>query len=388
MSISKFAMRAVMVTSAVLCTFLGGMAQSAPAALTFIEAAPAGDEIKGQTPARLPAPASPLPFRSAPELMRQNLGAEVEPNGTFATATPIAGENIVLRASVFPATDQDFYAVTAQAGDRLSAAVMTGFSAGNSTDSQLTLLAPDGTTVIEFDDDNGSSLGLSSAIAGATLATAGTYFLRVNDFTAATGTIKSYELHLRLQRGAPVPEVEANDTPATANPLPADGWVSGARNPAAATEQDWYSLTLNAGDTVYLALDLDPERDGVVWNGRLGFALFGDAANQILVVDDAGTGDVAPNPVIPSEAMFFTVKTAGTYFAFVDSATAATAAHRHLSSERQRASATDEGVSCRSTPVPTCRRRSDRVRSGQSTITVPAIRASPISISRSSSITR
>ena len=100
--------------------------------------------------------------------------------------------------------------------------------------------------------------------------------------------------------------------------------MSGTRNPAAATEQDWYSLNLNAGDTVYLGLDLDPERDGVTWNGRLGFALFGDAGNQILVVDDAGTGDVSPNPNIPSEAMFFTVKTAGTYFAFVDSATAAT----------------------------------------------------------------
>ena len=31
----------------------------------------------------------------------------------------------------------------------------------------------------------------------------------------------------------------------------------------------------------------------MLWNGRLGFALFGDAGNQILVVDDAGTGDVA-----------------------------------------------------------------------------------------------
>ena len=103
--------------------------------------------------------------------------------------------------------------------------------------------------------------------------------------------------------------------------------MSGARNPAAATEQDWFSLTLNAGDTVYLGLDLDPERDGVTWNGRLGFGLFGDGANQILVVDDAGAAET-PNPTIPSEAMFFTVKTAGTYFAFVDSATAATGGPR------------------------------------------------------------
>jgi len=163
----------------------------------------------------------------------------------------------------------------------------------------------------------------SDRSAGATIPTTGTYFLKVNDFTAGTTSERPYELHLRVQSGAPTPEVEANDTPATANVLPANGWVSGTRNPAAATEQDWYSLTLNAGDTVFLSLDVNPERDGTVWNGRLGVALFGDAGNQILVVDDAGTGDVTPVPNNPSEALFMTVKTGGTFFAFVDSASAA-----------------------------------------------------------------
>ncbi|MEZ5545455.1 MAG: hypothetical protein R3F10_09750 [Lysobacteraceae bacterium] len=98
---------------------------------------------------------------------------------------------------------------------------------------------------------------------------------------------------------------------------------------------------------MFLSLDLDPERDGTTWNGRLGFALFGDASNQILVVDDAGTGDVSPNPNIPSEAMFFTVKEAGTYFAFVDSASSAVGgptATYHLSVSVH--PATDEGVNC------------------------------------------
>jgi uncharacterized repeat protein (TIGR01451 family) len=119
----------------------------------------------------------------------------------------------------------------------------------------------------------------------------------------------------------PTPETEPNDTPATANPLPLNGWVSGARDPALAAEQDWYSFSANAGDTVSLSLDLDPERDNVQWNGRLGIALFGDAGNLILVVDDASAGSLT-NPL--SEAFFMTAKTAGTYFAFVDSASAAT----------------------------------------------------------------
>jgi uncharacterized repeat protein (TIGR01451 family) len=281
---------------------------------------------------------------------------EVEPDGTAATASPIVGTNAVVKGNLYPNGDIDFYSFTANAGDRIYAATMTSFSAGSSTDSQLTLLASDGTTVIEFDDDNGSFAALSSTIAGATIPTTGTYFLKVNDFTAGTTSERPYELHFRVQSGAPTPEVESNDTPATANPLPANGWVSGTRNPAAATEQDWYSLTLNAGDTVYLSLDLDPERDGVSWNGRLGIALFGDAGNQILVVDDAGTGDVSPNPNIPSEAMFMTVKTAGTYYAFVDSATATTGgptATYHLSVSVH--PATNEGVNCTtytSTDVP------------------------------------
>ncbi len=305
-------------------------------------------EIKGEVAARPSAPyALPNGLRYTKAVLGQGYGAEVEPNGTTATATPIASGNIVVRAPLFPNGDVDFYSFTANAGDRIYAATMTSFSAGNSTDSQLTLLASDGTTVIEFDDDNGSFAGLSSSIAGAVIPTTGTYFLKVNDFTAGTTSERSYELHFRIQSGAPTPEVEANDTPATANPLPANGWVSGTRNPAAATEQDWYSLTLNAGDTVFLSLDVDPEDDLVTWNGRLGFALFGDAANQILVVDDAGTGDVAPNPNRPSEALFMTVKTAGTYFAFVDSASAATGGPTstyHLSVSVHPAAT--EGVNC------------------------------------------
>ena len=318
--------------------------------LQIIEVEKHGREVKGQPIDSRPSSSGLVPrgLRYAPGAVAgQGYVGEVEPNGSAATATPLPGTNLVVRANLFPNGDIDFYSFTAAAGDRVYVASMTSFSAGNSTDGQLRVLASDGTTVIEFDDDNGSFAGLSPSIAGATLAVGGTYFIQVNDFTAGTTSERPYEMHFRLQSGAPTPEVEGNDTPGTANPLPANGWMSGARNPAAATEQDWFSLTLNAGDSVHLALDVDPERDGTVWNGRLGFALFGDASNQILVVDDAGTGDVAPNPNIPSEAMFFTVKNAGTYFAFVDSASAAvggpTATYTLSVSVHP---ATNEGVNC------------------------------------------
>ena len=35
-----------------------------------------------------------------------------------------------------------------------------------------------------------------------------------------------------------------------------------AADPVPAADQDWYALELGAGDTVFLSLDLDPDRDG------------------------------------------------------------------------------------------------------------------------------
>jgi len=255
---------------------------------------------------------------------------EQEPNNTPATANLLALNNgaAVVQGTIM-AGDTDFFQFTGNAGDRIYSAVITAHNASVNNDSQLSLIASDGTTVIEFDNDDGSFTSLSSSIAGATLPTTGTYYLKVNQ-GLATETLRPYRLYVQVRSGTPQPEAESNDTPGTANAItmiPATtsgmrgGWVSGARNPAAATEQDWFSMTLNAGDTVYLSLDLDPERDNVQWNGRLGLALFGDASNQILVVDDASTGSAA-NPL--SETFVMTVKDAGTYFAFVDSASPAT----------------------------------------------------------------
>ena len=291
----------------------------APSELQIAEPA-AGESVK--PPSSVPPPRQVELHRATRPQLSNEFAAEVEPNGTPATATPLTfngGGYLQMQGNVSPIADVDWFSFSAQAGDRIYAAAMTAATASTSNDAQLRVFASDGTTLIEFDDDDGSLANLSPTIAGATLPTAGTYYLQVKHFDD-TNSIRPYFLHVELQSGAPTPEVEPNDTPGTANPLPANGWVSGTRNPAAATEQDWYSFTANAGDTVFLSLDADPERDNVQWDGRLGIALFGDASNQILVVNDTSTGTAA-NPL--SEALFMTVKTSGTYFAFVDSASAA-----------------------------------------------------------------
>src|SRR3954449_7496146 len=74
----------------------------------------------------------PTPLPAAP-------GSEAEPNDSLANANDIAsGERV--RGSVFPTGDVDRYRFTAEAGDRVFATEMTNGSAGDSTDSQLSLL--------------------------------------------------------------------------------------------------------------------------------------------------------------------------------------------------------------------------------------------------------
>jgi uncharacterized repeat protein (TIGR01451 family) len=258
---------------------------------------------------------------------------EVEPNGTIATATSIAGTSAVIEGNIFPNADVDYYSFTAAAGDRIYAATMTSFSASASVDSTLDLRnAAD--VVLETDTDDGSFGTTSSSIAGFTIPSAGTYYLRVIH-ASATGQLRPYRLFFQQRTGAPTAETETNDTfPGQA--MPAGGWASGSTS--STTDVDFYSLNLNAGDTVFASLDLDPERDTTEWNGQLGLGAFGTPP-LILVVNDAG----AATP--DSEAFFMTVKAAGTYGVFVGLPTGGTTfGTYHLSVTVFPAA--DEGVSC------------------------------------------
>ena len=248
----------------------------------------------------------------------QDLKSETEPNDTAATATPMNGSNTVLLGNIFPNNDVDYFAFSAVAGERVYAATMTTFSASANVDSVLDLIGLDGTTVIESDDNDGTFGSTSSSIAGTVITTTGTYYLRVRAFST-TAQVRPYHLHLRVQSGSPAAEVEPNNV--TPQPLPPAGWVTGAIT--ATTDVDLYSISLNAGDTVFISLDLDPERDAVEWNGSTGLGVFN---GFILVANDAG----AATP--DSEAFFMTVKNAGTYQVLVyDPASATTSGTYHLS---------------------------------------------------------
>jgi subtilisin-like proprotein convertase family protein len=262
-----------------------------------------GGEALTAAPARSPfSPAGAITMR------------EVEPNGTAATANAISGSGAIVRGDTFPGGDIDFFSFTAQAGDRVYAATMTAFSAGG-TDSTLDIIATDGATILETDVSDGSLAASSSSIAGTTLPASGTYYIRVRSTTAtASATMRPYDLYFQLRSGSPTAETEPNNAADGGQAMPASSWVSGSVDPAA--DNDVFLFGLNAGDTVFLSLDLDPERDGGTgWNGRVGLGAFGNPASTLLVNDASIT---SPN----SEAFFFTVKEAGTYYAYVDHPTA------------------------------------------------------------------
>lgn len=230
---------------------------------------------------------------------------EQEPNNTFGAATPLGGSNVVAQGNLMPNGDVDYFSFTAAAGDKVYAATMTSASANGSTDSQMNIVDSDGVTIIEFDDDNGAFGGLSSSVAGATLPNAGTYYVRLNHFSA-TNQLRPYRLYVQVRSGSPTAETEPNDS-VPGQPLPASGWVNGSTS--GTTDVDIYSLVLNAGDTVYTSLDLDPERDDVEWNGQVGLASFN---GFFLTANDAG--QAGPD----SEAHFMTVQQAGTYYVLVN----------------------------------------------------------------------
>ncbi|HEV8322491.1 MAG TPA: DUF4215 domain-containing protein [Myxococcota bacterium] len=234
----------------------------------------------------------------------RSLLLETDGNDTPATATLLTGSDGVVLGHIAPPADNDYYAITAAAGDRLYAATMTSFDSSN-TDTILGVYAADGATLIEEDGDNGSMSSVSSALAGVPLTTGGTYYLRVRHQSASPTTIRPYHLHWTIRSGAAAAEAEPNDDPLTA---PAGvTWVTASLS--AATDVDYYPVTLAAGDGVYAALDADPERDAVdiATATTLGFGPFTGVAGSYLTVND--TGSAGPD----AEALFFTVAVAGTY---------------------------------------------------------------------------
>jgi uncharacterized protein (TIGR03437 family) len=247
--------------------------------------------------------------------------SEIEPNNspTEANALDLISSRQTVTGAITPASDADYFSFNAPAGARLWASVDTGgtqISGATSRDSILTLFGPDGTTVIEEDNDDGIGNGCddtnessaASTIAGRTLSAAGVYYLRVR--ASGSGLINPYALHIALTTTAPVAETEPNNSTSTANAT-VNGQTplavrSGSISPSG--DSDFYSITVAGSGVIFISVDGDPERDGTGTDTVV--ALLSPTGSQLFSADSSFSGS-ATNP--PAETFCFLVPSAGVY---------------------------------------------------------------------------
>ena len=226
---------------------------------------------------------------------------ETEPNGTVALADTIPYPCYALTGGSSAVGDLDYFAMNLGAITRIWVLVDTGAPPvqTHSMDSLVELYEADGTTLIEFDDDDGTGnggdgtveTGFASVIAGARVSVAGPAYLRVRQFDNSA-VLDAYHLLAAftidtLDR----PEVEPNDGPASARRfLRTPAVVEADLSPAG--EADWYAFEGRAGELVFVAADGDPERDAT--NTNVNFQIVAPDGATVLVTADSGAGSGGP----------------------------------------------------------------------------------------------
>ena len=133
--------------------------------------------------------------------------------------------------------DEDWFQFTAVAGTQYTFEVRLG----TLTDSTLRLVGQDGTTSLDFDDDDGEGRG---SLLQWTASASGTFFLKVKGFsTLDTGTYTVSITH----------NDDFGGTAANATTLSLDTAQSG--RVGVAGDQDWFQLNVTAGETYRVLLD-------------------------------------------------------------------------------------------------------------------------------------
>ena len=194
---------------------------------------------------------------------------EVEPNDTFAQATPLTlaspspFNDVFLPAPGFTTPgDVDFFRVTLLVDTRLWVLVDTGTTGGGtSRDSVLQVLRPDG-SLLEEDDDDGTGMSPqfaintteSSVVAGMRVGVSGTYYLRVAARDPASSM--AYRLLVMTTPEVADTEVEPNDTPAQATQPSSFPTIQGTLS---AGDIDCYRVTILDHGVPFLVADARPE---------------------------------------------------------------------------------------------------------------------------------
>ncbi|MHC5110943.1 MAG: proprotein convertase P-domain-containing protein, partial [Planctomycetota bacterium] len=262
---------------------------------------------------------------------------ELEPNDSFLNATlpetPLNGGQLVGPA------DEDWWAVPGTTGDRVYAWVNNGGSSNSTLDADLGFYAADGSTLIEFDDEDADGADApiedlrfiystsSPVIAGAQLTSDATHFLRVTK-QSATGTIHRYRMHVGVEPGSrdALAECEPNDSLASAD-------FTGKHYYAGVIDRDddvdFYAFDVLEGDRVFVALDGDPERDsdGFTAPGSDPLAFHAqlmiyDQEGDLLIDDISDSNSIQGGPDYPAQGGFFIARSTGTHYVSVEAQSA------------------------------------------------------------------
>ena len=235
---------------------------------------------------------------------------ESEPNDSFGSADPLltglAGDYGI--GDLSPVADIDWWSAPTPPSNLAFVYVATG-SSSTGTDSQLNVYDNDGSTLVEYDDDDGP--GVSSVVAGALVGPGPSLFFRINEF-GNNGEITPYNLFQAvIARTDFDPEVEPNNDFTTATPITAQGMEGNF--PVGAVDQDWYAVSLSTGDVLAAILDADPDDAGFAGTKQL--EIF-DTDGTTLLADenqDSTREAYAAGPI--------TAASDGTYFILVTSDT-------------------------------------------------------------------
>jgi hypothetical protein len=235
---------------------------------------------------------------------------ESEPNDDFGSADPLqtglTGDYGI--GDISPAGDIDWWSAPTPASNLAFVYVATsGSSTG--TDSQLNVYDNDGTTLVEYDDDDGP--GVSSVVAGAVVGPGPNLYYRVNEY-GDNGEITPYNLFQAvIARTGFGSEVEPNNDFTTATPITTQG-VEGDF-PVGAVDPDWFSVVLTTGDVLAAILDANPDDAGFAGTKQLEIY---DTDGTTLLADEDQNGTreaYAAGPI--------TAAADGTYFILVTSDT-------------------------------------------------------------------
>lgn len=254
---------------------------------------------------------------------------EVEPNDVVGLATALVpgAQN---GGQIAGAADVDYFSIAATGGSKLYAFCDNGNVLLSGIDTELRVFAPNGTTLLELDDDDGEgamspiptlfqrSSAFSAAVAGVPLSTTGTYYIQARN-DGSTNTIARYALHYGIEPAGrlPTPECEPNNSLLSADASGKEyysGVISGAG------DIDQYTFAAVAGQRVFIALDGDPERDSAGDENDDLQALDGalavrDPDGDVLISDIDDTNNVGAGqlPDYPAEVCAFTAPKSGTY---------------------------------------------------------------------------